>query len=64
MTITKGDHFHSSYSNQAYVVVGKWCGNMVLAPTTPDNDECLIYSASEIKELLTKFELVREARCK
>jgi hypothetical protein len=64
MTINKGDHFQAAYSNQGYVIVGKWCGNLVLAPTENDNDECLIYSAGEIEELVTTFKWVREAGCK
>ena len=45
MRIQKGDRFKATYSKQSYVIVGKWGGNLVLAPTAKDNDECLIYSA-------------------
>jgi len=63
MLVNKGERFQSTYARETYVVVGKWCGNLVLAPTTPENEECLIYSSGEIEELLTKFKWVREARC-
>ena len=63
MKIQKGDLFQATYSNQSYVIVGKWCGDLVLAATTKDNDECLIYSAGEIEELVSTFKWLREARC-
>ena len=53
MRIQKGDRFKAAYSKQSYVIVGKWGVNLVLAPTAKDNDECLIYSAGEIEELVT-----------
>jgi hypothetical protein len=59
----KGDRFKATYSKQSYVIVGKWGGNLVLAPTTKDDDECLIYSTGEIEELVNSFKWVREARC-
>lgn len=63
MRIQKGDRFLATYSKQSYVIVGKWGGNLVLAPTAKDNDECLIYMAEEIEELVNKLKWVREARC-
>ena len=63
MKIQKGDQFLASYSKQRYVIVGKWGGNLVLAPTARDNDECLIYSVGEIEELVNTLKWVREARC-
>lgn len=64
MTLHKGDHFRATYSNQTYEIAGKWCGDLVLAPSKLDNDECLIYSAGEIEELLATGKFVREAGCK
>ena len=61
MTINKGDRFSATYSNQSYTIVGKWCGNLVLAPAKAGDDECLIYSACEVEELLTTGKFVREA---
>jgi hypothetical protein len=63
MTIKKGDRFQATYSKQRYVIVGKWGGNLVLAPMAKDNDECLIYSADEIEELVSTLKWVREAGC-
>jgi hypothetical protein len=45
------------------VVAGKWLGDIVLAPTDKSNEECMIYEASEIEELLEEGKLVREKRC-
>jgi len=64
MKIQKGDRFLAAYSKQTYVIVGKWGGNRVLAPTMPDNDECLIYSDGEIEEMVASRKWVREAGCK
>lgn len=61
MKIQKGDQFHATYSKQKYVIVGKWGGNLVLAPTAKDNEECLIYSVGEIEELVNTLKWVREA---
>ena len=61
--IKKGDCFKTTYSNQIYVVAGKWLGDIVLAPTDKSNEECMIYEASEIEELLEEGKLVREKRC-
>ena len=63
MRIQKGDLFNATYSKQSCVIVGKWGGNLVLAPTAKDNDECLIYSAGEIEELVNTLKWVREAGC-
>ncbi|SHJ12185.1 hypothetical protein [Propionispora hippei] len=63
MRIQKGDRFQATYSKQSYVIVGKWGGNLVLAPTAKDNDECLIYSVGEIEELVNTLKWVREAGC-
>lgn len=61
MRIQKGDRFQATYSKQSYVIVGKWGGNLVLAPMAKDNDECLIYMAEEIEELVNKLKWVRKA---
>ena len=39
MTISKGNRFYATYSIQTYEIVGKWCGNLVLAPTKAYNEE-------------------------
>jgi len=63
MRIQKGDRFKATYSKQSYVIVGKWGGNLVLAPTAKDNDECLIYSADEIEGLVNTLKWIRETGC-
>ena len=55
-----GDRFNATYSDQSYSIVGKWCGNLVLAPIKAGDDECLIYSAGEMEELLSAGKFVRE----
>lgn len=64
MTMKKGDRYQATYSNQRYVIVGKWCGNLVLAPLDKDDNECLIYSAGEIEELVSTCKWIREEGCK
>ena len=64
MRMQKGDRFLSNNSKQRYVIVGKWGGNLVLAPTNKDNDECLIYMAEEIEEMVNRRQWAREAGCK
>ena len=53
MSIKKGDRFRANYSNQTYEVVGKWNGNLVLASTAAGSDECLLYQAEEIEEMVS-----------
>jgi hypothetical protein len=60
MTIKKDDRFRANYSNQVYQVAGKWGQDIVLAPVNPDDEECLIYEASEIEELLDAGKFVKE----
>lgn len=64
MTINKGDRFRATYSDQSYAIVGKWCGNLVLAPTKANDEDCLIYSIGEIEELLATGKFIREGGCK
>ena len=63
MRIQKGDRFNATYSKQSYVIVGKWGGNLVLAPTNKDNDECLIYMTEEIEELVNSRKWLQEVGC-
>ena len=64
MKIEEGDQFTVTYSNQSYVVVINLCGNIVLAPTAKDDDQCLIYTVGEIEELVNNAQWVRKAGCK
>ena len=63
MTSKKGERFQATYSKRMYVIVGQWCGNLVLAPMDKDDNECLIYSADEIKELVSTSQLIRKVGC-
>lgn len=63
MKVQKGDRFQATYSNEEYVVVGKWCGNMVLASVATESDECLIYSVGEIEELVNARRWISKAGC-
>ena len=58
-SIKKGDRFRANYSNETYEVVGTWNGNLVLASTTPGSDECLIYLAEEIEEMVSANQWAR-----
>jgi hypothetical protein len=61
MSIKKGNRFSATYSSQTYEVVGKWNGNLVLAATGPDNEECLMYLPEEIEEMVSANRWARVA---
>ena len=63
MRMQIGDHFLATDSAQTYKIVGKWGGSWVLEPLDQDNDECLIYLAEEIEELVNSRKWLREAGC-
>lgn len=48
----KGQRFESSYDNEPYELVGRWSDGMVLAPVNAEKLEVLIYTESEINELI------------
>jgi len=48
----KGDLYITKDSKNIFEVVGRWCGDFVLANTNETSDDVLIYGASEIEELL------------
>ena len=60
-SIKKGNRFRANYSGETYEIVGKWNGNLVLASTTPDSDECLMYLAEEIEEMVSANQWARLA---
>ena len=63
MSIKKGDKFYATYSKQTYQIAGKWGANWVLVPMDPDNNECLIYMAEEIEEMVNRRQWLQEAGC-
>jgi hypothetical protein len=62
-SINKGDRFRTNDSNQTYEVVGRWYDNLVLAPTGPETDECLIYAAEEIEKMVNHRKWARIGGC-
>jgi hypothetical protein len=45
-------------SGRVYIFVGKWDANMVFAPVDGKDDEVMIYSDDELKELMRRGRLV------
>ena len=60
-SIKKGNRFRANYSGETYEIVGKWNGNLVLASSTLGSDECLIYLAEEIEEMVSAKQWARVA---
>ena len=60
-SIKKGNRFRANYSGETYEIVGKWNGNLVLASSTLGSDECLIYLAEEIEEMVSAGQWARVA---
>lgn len=48
----KGDIFKIKGSEKFYQIVGRWEKDIVLAPMDEADEQVLIYSASEFKELI------------
>ena len=46
----KGDKLNTKHGT--YEIAGKWSGAWVLSPTSDKDNECLIYTAGEIEELI------------
>lgn len=63
MPVKKGDRFKTNYSNETFEVAGKWLGDFVFAPVGTGLQECLIYSAGDIEELLETGKFIREEKC-
>ncbi|OLS02573.1 hypothetical protein [Tissierella creatinophila] len=55
----KKDMFKASYNKKIYEFVGKWGCDIILSPVEAEDDQCLIYTANEIKEFLETGELER-----
>ena len=51
----KGDYFISKRSEKIYQLVGRWDKSLVLA-SAGDDEEVLIYTASELEELIATGE--------
>ena len=51
MMIKKKDRFESR-SGKAYEIAGRWGKDFILSPIKESDDECLIYTPSEMEEFL------------
>lgn len=52
----KGDYFIAKRSEKIYQLVGRWDKSLVLASTGDDDESVLIYTASELEELIATGE--------
>ncbi len=50
----KGDFIIENSSKAIYQIVGRWERDIVLAPTSEDADQVLIYTASELEGLVSQ----------
>jgi hypothetical protein len=55
MDIKRGDKFKNNYSKKIYLAGGKWSGTFILIPEDTSNEECLVYTKSEVEELFSKI---------
>lgn len=62
MKISKGQRFLTKRDKE-YEVVGRWGKDIVLSPTTATDEECLIYTQSEMEEFL-KTGYLKESEAK
>jgi len=59
MRLRKGNIFKLKHSGHSYMIVGKWCGDIVLSPIDADDEECLIYTINEINEFIEEGSIVK-----
>jgi hypothetical protein len=50
----KGDFLIAKGSAKVYQIVGRWDRSVVLAPAGEDDEQVLIYTASELEELIAE----------
>lgn len=56
MTLNKGSKIRAKFNGKTYEVAGFWRDDYVFAPTNEDEEQCLIYTPSEVEELLSQGE--------
>lgn len=56
MTLTKGTKIRATFNRKIYEVAGFWRDEYVFAPIDKDEEQCLIYTPSEVNELLSQGE--------
>ncbi len=59
MTIKKKERIKTTYNNQVYELSGRWQEYYVFSPIDEENDQCMMYSAGDIEELLATGEFVK-----
>lgn len=60
----KKQRFIATYNNKVYEIAGRWEGSIVLSPVDAQDDQCLLYTAGEMKELLQTGGLQKETEKK
>jgi len=63
MGIKKGEIYKTTYSDKLYVVAGRWGRDVILSPIEAEDEECMVYSETEIKNLLKEGKFSKEKRC-
>jgi hypothetical protein len=53
----KGDFLITKTSEKIYQIVGRWDKDLVLAPVSSDDEQVLIYTASELETLISTGKL-------
>jgi hypothetical protein len=61
--VKKKERFIATY-NKVYEIAGRWEGSIVLSPVDTQDDQCLLYTAGEMKELLQTGGLQKETEKK
>lgn len=58
--LSKGTLIQSVRTGSTYQIAGKWSGNLVFAPISDADDECLLYQAGELQELIDTGEFIQK----
>ena len=58
--LSKGALIQSVRTGSTYQIVGKWSGNMVLAPISESDVDCLLYQAGELQELIDAGDFIKQ----
>ena len=58
--LSKGTLIQSVRTGSTYQIAGKWSGNLVLAAISDAEDECLLYQAEELQELIDAGDFIKK----
>jgi hypothetical protein len=58
MMIKKKDRFESK-RGKVYEIVGRWGRDYILSPVKDDDDNCLVYTESEMEEFIQEGDFKR-----